>query len=575
MIDVLRYSIGVGGRLLRHGVGPIFAVAILGIGAAGCSDRGDPKLLEPDPVGGPALLRRLTESQYRATVADIFGADVPVLARFERALRSHGLIAVGTSEAGMSSFSIEQYDAAAQGVADEVLSAERREAFVPCTPASESSYDADCARAFIERYGQPLFRRPLTEEQVQRYLEAARLGTGELGDFYAGLKYALVGMMTAPQFLLRIERTEPDPERDGLRRLDAFSRATRLSYFLTNSTPDPELLRAAEAGELDTTGGLARQVDRLIARPEFEAAVRAFFRDMLEFDLFDDLAKDAEIYPAFNSELAADAQEQTLRDIVHHLVEQHGDYRDLYTLDETVMTRALGVVYRQPVQSRDGWEQTQLAHTGDRLGIQSHISFLALHAHPGRSSPSLRGEAVRNVFLCQEVPDPPADVDFSAVQDAADSEMPTARDRLTAHNTQPACSGCHKVMDPVGLALENYDGLGLFRSHENGAPIDASGFLDGMSYEDASGLARALHDHPETPRCVVEKMYRFAVGRDTVWDERGYMDYLIAAFRDGDYRVPELMRSIALSDNFFAISSTVEDLDGYGVAQIQVKRRDE
>jgi hypothetical protein len=128
-------------------------------------------------------------------------------------------------------------------------------------------------------------------------------------------------------------------------------------------------------------------------------------------------------------------------------------------------------------------------------------------------------------------------------------------------------------MDPVGLALENYDGLGLFRSHENGALIDASGFLDGMSYQDGEGLARALRDHPETPRCVVEKMYRFAVGRDTVWYERAYMDYLIAAFRDGDYRIPGLMRSIALSDNFFAIAAPAGDPDGYSVAQAD--RRDE
>ncbi len=572
MTDSGQMAFGLGCRIGRTALG-ILALLALAAGTVGCGEQEDTLLREPDPVGGPALVRRLTESQYRATVADIFGPEVPVLARFERGLRSHGLIAVGTSEAGISSFSMEQYDAAAQGVADAILGEEQRGDFVPCAPGSPTSYGPDCARAFIERYGTLLFRRPLSAEQVQRYLDAARLGGEELGDFYAGLKYALVGMMTAPQFLLRIETTEPDPARPGLQRLDAYSRATRLSYFLTDSTPDPELLRAAGAGELDTATGLAGQVDRLIAGPDFEAAVRAFFRDMLEFDLFDDLAKDAEIYPAFNSEVAADAQEQTLRDIVRHLVESRGDYRDLYTLDETVMTRALGVVYRQPVASRDGWEKTPLSHSGDRLGIHSHISFLALHAHPGRSSPTLRGAAIRSVFLCQQVPDPPADVDFSAVQDASDAHMPTARDRLTAHNTQPACSGCHKVMDPVGLALENYDGLGLFRSHENGALIDASGFLDGMSYQDGRGLARALRDHPETPRCAVEKMYRFAVGRDTVWDERAYMDYLIAAFENGGYRLPELMRSIALSDNFFAISSPAAERAGNAVAQAH--RRDE
>jgi hypothetical protein len=275
---------------------------------------------------------------------------------------------------------------------------------------------------------------------------------------------------------------------------------------------------------------------------------------MLEFELFDDLAKDSTIYPAFNSDVAADAQEQTLRTITYHLIEGQGDYRDLFSLRETFLTRSLGIVYRLPVPTRSGWEKTVLPEEEGRAGIQSHVSFLALHSHPGRSSPTLRGEAIRNIFLCQEVPDPPADVDFSIVQDPSADYMPTARDRLHAHNTEPACSGCHKIMDPPGLALENFDGLGAFRTHENSALIDTSGFLDGAVYEDAEGLAQALREHPETPRCLAEKLYRFAVGRDTEWGERDYMDYLIEVFATSEYRVPALMRAIALSDNFFAIS---------------------
>ena len=548
----------------------ILVAALLAGGLTGCREAAD-IVVEPDPVGGPTLMRRLTESQYRATVADIFGPDVPVVARFERGLRSHGLIAVGTSEAGISSFSIEQYDSAAQSIADTVLSEGRRKDFVPCVPRSEAEFDRACASAFIERYGPLLFRRTLTKEQVERFVSVARLGSLELDDFYAGLKYALVGMMTSPEFLLRIERIESEPTRNGTYQLDSYSKATRVSYFLTNSTPDRELLRAAEAGELSTGSGLERQVDRLIASPHFHRAVRAFFRDMLEFELFDDLAKDSEIYPAFNSVVAADAQEQTLRNITHHLIDQEGDYRDLFTLRETFLTRPLGIVYRMPVVTRNGWEKASFPEDSDRRGIQSHISFLALHSHPGRSSPTLRGKALRNIFLCQEVPDPPPDVIFNAVLDSSNTSMPTARDRLHLHNTEPACAGCHKVMDPVGLALENYDGLGTYRVRENGALIDASGFIDGTSYADAKGLAQALRDHSETPRCVVEKMYRFAVGRDTVWKERAYMDYLIAAFGVDGYRLPHLMRVIALSDNFFAIATPPGVDGGYARVNVPVK----
>lgn len=135
---------------------------------SGCSENADETVAEPGPVGGPPLVRRLTESQYRATIADIFGPDVPVTARLGRPLRSEGLIAVGTSEAGISSFDIEQYDAAGLGVAEAVLGEDRRDEFVPCQPASGDAFDAACARTFVEQYGLQLFRRPLTEEQTER-----------------------------------------------------------------------------------------------------------------------------------------------------------------------------------------------------------------------------------------------------------------------------------------------------------------------------------------------------------------------------------------------------------------------
>ncbi len=506
---------------------------------------------EPDPVGGPPLIRRLTEAQYRNTIADIFGPDIAIAARFERGLRAEGLLAVGTSEAGISSFSIEQYDAAARSVAEAIVSSERRADFIPCE-APASGFDAACASRFIERFAPLLLRRTVGRGEIERHVEAARSGAAQLNDFHEGLKYALVGLMMSPEFLLRVENVAANAAPDDLQQLDAFSKATRLSYFLTNSTPDAELLRAAADGELDSDKGLARQVDRLLGSPRFEDAVRAFFTDMLEFDLFDDLAKDPLIYPAFNSEVAGHAQEQTLRTVVDHLLTQQRDYRDLFVTRETWLTRSLGVVYRVPVPTRNGWEKVELPVEEHRAGIQSHVSFLALHSHPGRSSPTLRGKAIREVFLCQEVPDPPPNVDFTLVLDP-NVTLPTARDRLHRHNTDPACTGCHLITDPPGLTLERFDGLGTLRTHENGALIDTSGSLDGVEFNDPDRLAQALRNHPETPRCLVEKVYRYAVGRDTVWQERAYMDWLIASFQSDGYRLPQLMRTIATSRNFFAV----------------------
>ena len=524
------------------------------LGGLGLAQQPAPRLQEPAAVGGPITMRRLTESQYRATIADIFGADVAISGRFERGLRVHRLLAVGTSQAGISPFSFEQYDAMARGIATQVLSEERRTQSVPCQPSSPDRFDRTCAARFIEQYGLALFRRPLTAQERARYLDAARTGHRRLGGFYSGLEMALSSMLVAPDFLFRVERTVADAGEPGGVRLDAYSKATRLAYFLTNSTPDEELLRAAQAGELDTEQGLARQADRLTASPRFERAVRAFFWDMLQFDTFADLSKDPVIYPAFNANVALDAQEQTLRTIIDHVLTRRGDYRDLFTTRRTYLTRALGVVYRLPVPTRNGWESTEYPEGSGRAGILTDISFLALHSHPGRSSATIRGMFIREIFLCQTIPPPPANVDFTVVQDASNTEMPTARERLEAHRTEPACASCHRLTDPIGLSLENFDGLGAHRASENGAAIDASGVLDGRSFETPEGLGQALHDHPQTSRCLVNNMYRSAVGREAAPGEQPWMDYLNSTFEAGGYRVPELMRAIAVSRGFYAIA---------------------
>lgn len=506
---------------------------------------------EPAPVGGPPMMRRLTETQYRASIEDVFGAKMPINGRFEKAVRSEGLIAVGTGTAGMSPFAIEQYDASAQGIAATVLGKSQRKRFLACGPADPRQFDAPCARQFLTQKGRLLFRRALTRQEADKFVGLARRAATQLGDFHRGLELSLYTMLVSPDFLFRIETMQPG--RDGAPgELDAYSKASRMSFFLTNSTPDDELLRAAEQGELDDSAGVERQADRLMASPRYEGAVRAFFADMMQFDRFGDLSKDPAIYPAFNSGLAEDAQEQTLRTVVEHLITKRGDYRDLFTTRDTFLTRSLGIVYRTPVPQRRGWVPATFAPDAHRAGIQSHVSFLALHSHPGRTSPTLRGYALRQVFLCQDVPDPPANVNFTAIEATAHKANVTARDRIFQHATDPSCAGCHKVMDPLGLTLENYDGLGTFRRRENGALIDTSGSLDGTGFNTTDGLADALHNHPEVPRCIAERMYKSAVGRDITWRERYYLDWLIGRFTADDYRVPDLMRRIVTSANFFA-----------------------
>ena len=153
------------------------------------------------------------------------------------------------------------------------------------------------------------------------------------------------------------------------------------------------------------------------------------------------------------------------------------------------------------------------------------------------------------------MPSPPGDVDFSEFEDP-DSPNPTAKDRLTAHSTQPACAGCHKIMDPIGLGLEQLDGIAQFRTTENGALIDASGELDGIPFEDGAALGRALAEHPATTACLTQRLTEYALGRPLGRGDRAFMDYLEGAFARDGYHVPGLLRRIATSRAFSAVAES-------------------
>jgi hypothetical protein len=242
-----------------------------------------------------------------------------------------------------------------------------------------------------------------------------------------------------------------------------------------------------------------------------------------------------------------------LRTLVEHLVVRNGDYRDIFTTRETYMTGDLGMVYRVPVERPDVWSAYEFPARGERAGVLTQLSFLALYSHPGRSSPTQRGRAMREVFLCQVVPTPPPDVDFSKFEAAA-SAVTTARERLTAHRKDPVCAGCHKIMDPIGLALEKFDGSGAERETENGLRIDTSGELGNTKFADAAGLGKAMHDDPAATKCVVSRVFDYARGYKASAGDTAWLNYLNAKFASSGYRIPALLRTIATSKAFYAVS---------------------
>jgi hypothetical protein len=509
-------------------------------------------------------LVRLTPEQYQRSIHDIFGPNIQIGDnKVDPGVREEGLVALGNRKLTLGSSELERDETLAQQIATQVLDARHRATLLECHPRSEQAADERCASRFIRRAGRLLLRRPLSAEEVARYTATAAEQARARHDFYSGLGAALAQMLITPDFLFRVESSSAEPARPGVLQLDAYSRASRLSFFLWNSTPDSELLDAADSGRLMTARGLRQQVERLLSSPRIEDGLRAFFIDMLAFSGidedagFDTLSIDTTFYPNFTPNVRRDAAEQTLRTLADQLLNKNADYRELFVTRDTFLTPELAAVYGVPLprsQELGGavpWVPYRFADDSPYVGLLTQISFLSLHSHPGRTSPTRRGKALREIFLCQKVPPPPGNVDFSLVQNTSDPRYKTVRQRLTVHRSEPMCAGCHKIMDPLGLSFENFDTAGEYRSGENGASIDASGELNGHRFDGVVQLAQLLRDDPTATACLLSRLYAFGTARRPRPQEQSWLAAQQSQLEATGVRWRELVRRMTLQPDFY------------------------
>ena len=500
----------------------------------------------PDDHSHVVSLRRLTEPEYRNSVADIFGKEIEVRGTFEPTIRSNGLAAISTGSLSVTPMGFESFNKMANDIAAQVT-AEKYRAKLPCAPKDPKAHDDACAGKILSHYGRLLFRRPLTDAELDNRLGLSRRMTERTNDFYAGVGYGLSLLLQLPDFVFRSEVAVPSAGgKSGT--LDAQSRATRLSFLMWNTTPDAELLRAAESGELSTSPGLSKQVDRLMASPRLDAGMSAFFDDLLQLDTFDTVSKDSLLYPKWGSGMATSAREETLRTVIGLALHDNGDIRDLMTTRQTYLDRRLAVLYRVPFPFTGDWAKYEFPADSGRSGILTQISMLSMFSHPGRSSPTKRGVALLNIFLCAITPDPPNDVDFTTVNDANGPK--TLREKLMAHANNKVCASCHVRTDPMGLSLEGFDTIGGYRTTENGVPIDVSATIQGHSFSGAEGLGKYMRDNPRYPACVARKLYSYSRGvRSSTVDD--FPD-AYSAFQNSGFRLRTLLKSMALSESFYA-----------------------
>ena len=403
--------------------------------------------------GDVVSMRRLTEQEYRNSIADIFGKDITVQGVFEPGKRIGGLVEASAAILSVTPVGFDSYSKMADSIAVQVTSEKARGRLISCKPAAAAQPDDSCAAQVFSHYGLMLFRRPLTGEELQSRVKLAASMTKASGDFYTGLRYGLASLLQSSNFLFRIEVAVPAGGKDY--KLDAYSRAARLSYLMWDTTPDAELLKAAQTNQLDTPAGLAGQVDRLMASPRLDTGMRAFFSDMLQLDTFDNVSKDALLYPKWNVQLAAAAREETLRTTIDLSLHDNGDMRELMTTPKTYINRNLAAIYGVPFDFDGDWVPVTFTPEQGRSGIVTQVSMLSMFSHPGRSSPTERGVALMDIFLCEPTPTPPNNVDFSVVNNT-NGPLKTVRERLMAHATSSVCASCHTHSDPIGLSLEGF-----------------------------------------------------------------------------------------------------------------------
>jgi Protein of unknown function (DUF1592)/Protein of unknown function (DUF1588)/Protein of unknown function (DUF1595)/Protein of unknown function (DUF1587)/Protein of unknown function (DUF1585)/Planctomycete cytochrome C len=387
----------------------------------------------------------------------------------------------------------------------------RRRVFA-CRPLS-SAEEAACATKILTGLARKAYRRPITASDVDGLMEFYT-GARASGGFEAGIRTALQAMLASPHFIFRIEEPPPAAKAGQTYGISSVDLASRLSFFLWGAGPDEELLAAANRGALASAAGLDQQARRMLADPRASALSTRFASQWLRLQDLDKIHPDARLYPQFDANLAAAMRHETEL-FFDSIVRDDRDVLDLLTADYTFVNERLARHYGMSNVTGPGFRRVTL--TGEnRRGLLGQGSILTMTSVADRTSPVLRGKWVLEVLLGMPPPPPPANVPaFEETKAAAGARLLSVRERMEEHRANPQCRSCHRVIDPLGLALENFDVIGMWRIRDGGTPIDPSGELyDGSALSGPIGLRAALLVKRETVlRTFTENLLAYALGR--------------------------------------------------------------
>ena len=424
-----------------------------------------------------------------------------------------------------------------------------RKAIFICRPLSAEEA-RPCAEKILSRLGRLAYRRNPTERNLKALMSLYDTGAASAG-FEEGIRMGIEGMLASPNFVFRIEEPLDPREAEFGYRLTDTDLASRLSFFLWGTIPDHELLDAAEAGQLSDPAGFETQVRRMLADPRSEALAKRFAYQWFRLQDLEKINPNVRLYPDFYQQLKLAMVEETER-FFHHLVTEDKSVFDLFTADYTFVNDNLADHYG--MDGVAGPEHRLVRYQNpNRRGIFAHGSMLTLTSHPYRTSAVLRGKWVMEVLLGSPPPPPPPNVpDLDAGESGETVRKLTARQALEIHRDNPACRSCHRMMDPIGLALEQFDVTGRVRVKDAGQPIDASGeFYDGTPIRDIGDLREALLKRP-TPllRTFTENLMAYALGRRVEYYDQPRIREIVREAEAADHRMSSFILGVATSPAF-------------------------
>lgn len=510
--------------------------------------------VEKQTIPAPAGARRLLSRQYVSSVRMILGDAAADAADPPDDLALHGLASIGATDLAMPIAAVERYDTSAERIGRAF--AQDASGLALRWPCDAGALERSCFEGFVADAGRLAWRHPLTTAEVESIVDIAMdavtaYETAPGDPFVEGVQFAVSALLNAPDFLYIIELGEPDAEDPAKRPLTQTELVTRMSFFLTDTTPDATMLDLAEAGEVATDEGLRALARQLVERPEARDALTAFFDEAYQINRLPTTAKTPDVYPLWNEEVAADMRDATLAFINDVIWDQNADSRDLMDADFTYVNSRIAPFYGLQSNSAE-LERVSFPAGQPRSGLMGQAGILAIFSAAARSSPTKRGVFIQRALQCVAVPPPPPEVVPELPEPDPDNPMTTKELLLELHMEEKSCAGCHELFDPVGLSFEQFNGVGVFRTtDENGLPIDPTGTQSGLGeFADASDVGALLAADEDVPACLMLNVFRNSMGHLETEGEDAAINALDEAFAVSEFRVQDLLVEIVASPAF-------------------------